>query len=135
MRLSIAAVVGVIVLAAAAQAGLSAGQTQGEMNESAGRDMQAAEADMADAVARLVNLAAGRPATMAKLERAQEAWEGFRDAHIAAFWPSEEASAYGSMHAMCVANERARLTRARTAELLSMLNGVEGDGCACRWPD
>ncbi len=139
MRLSITTVggaIGMIVVVAMAQVATSAGQTQGDMNASAALELQGAELEMADLVAELVDQAEGRPATIAKLEQAQAAWEAFRDAHIAAFWPTEEPRvSYGSVHPLCVTLERTRLTQARTAELRSMLNGVEGDVCLSRWPD
>lgn len=136
MRFSIAVMSGLIVLAAMAQVETGARQTQGDMNDSAARELQAAQLEMADLVAELVNQAEGRPETIAKLERAQAAWEAFSDAHIEAFWPSEDARVtYGSVHPMCVTQERTRLTKARIVELRSMTGGVEGDVCACRWPE
>jgi uncharacterized protein YecT (DUF1311 family) len=72
---------------------------------------------------------------VAKLKEAQTAWLAFRDAHVRAFWPSDEPRAYGSVHPMCVANELTRLTLARLSELRAMTSRVEGDVCACYWPD
>jgi uncharacterized protein YecT (DUF1311 family) len=110
-------------------------QNQLEMNQFAGHELQAAEAEMNAILARLFKMAEGRPRSVAKLKQAQSAWEGFRDAHIKAIWPSEEQGAYGSLHPMCAAKEATRLTKARVAELQEMTKRVEGDACGCLWPD
>ena len=110
-------------------------QTQLEINQSAQRELQRAEAEMNSELTRLFALAAQKPASIAKLKEAQSAWRAFRDAHVKAFWPSDERGAYGSVHPMCVANELTRLTKARVAELRAMTKRVEGDVCACEWPD
>jgi uncharacterized protein YecT (DUF1311 family) len=109
-------------------------QSQLEMNQSAGHELQAAEADMKAILARLFKTAEGRPRSIAKLKQAQSAWEEFRDAHIKAIWPSEEQGAYGSLHPVCTAKEATRLTKARIAELQEMTKRVEGDACGCLWP-
>jgi uncharacterized protein YecT (DUF1311 family) len=110
-------------------------QTQLELNRSADRELQAAEAQMNSELRRLFALAAKNPASIEKLKQAQSAWRAFRDAHVKAFWPSDERGAYGSVHPMCVAQELTRLTKERVAELRKMTRSVEGDACACQWPD
>jgi uncharacterized protein YecT (DUF1311 family) len=125
----------VIALCAATSTDGGNAQSQLEMNQAAARELQTVEADMNAVLERLFKLATSRPSSVAKLKQAQVAWLAYRDAHIRAFWPSEEPGAYGSVHPMCVANERARLTRARLAELRAMTERVEGDVCACQWPD
>jgi uncharacterized protein YecT (DUF1311 family) len=110
-------------------------QTQLQLNRSAARELQAAEAEMNSELTRLFALASKKPRSIEKLKEAQSAWRAFRDAHVKAFWPSDEQGAYGSVHPMCVAQELARLTKERVAELRKMTRGVEGDVCACQWPD
>lgn len=130
LKVVICLVLGVITPANAATA-----QSQREMNDAAGRELRAVEAEMNAALDRLFKLAEGKPRSVAKLRDAQSAWLAFRDAHIKAYWPSEESGTYGSVHPMCVAHELARLTRARLVELRAMTDRVEGDVCACQWPD
>jgi len=62
--------------------------TQAGMNEAAGARLRAAEADMAKALESLAKMADGQPGSLAKLRRAQAAWEPYRDAQLEAFWPS-----------------------------------------------
>jgi uncharacterized protein YecT (DUF1311 family) len=62
--------------------------------------------------------ASGNPDAMAKLNRAQAAWVAYRDAHIESLWPSKTAQAsYGSVHPMCMAIERTKLTTERIARI------------------
>lgn len=127
---------GCVALCCATGGRAAGAQTQLEMNQSAGADLESAEAKMNAAMTRLLALAADKPQSIAKLQRAQAAWRAFRDAHVAAYWPSDAPqSVYGSVHPMCVANELARLTEARAKELQSMLVREEGDVCACFWPN
>ncbi len=109
--------------------------TQLGMNEAAGRDLQAAETEMAGVLDTLVKQAAGKPGAIATLNKAQTAWKVYRDAQIAAMWPLPEHGQYGSVYPMCVAIVRAKLTNARVAELRAMLERVEGDVCNSEWPE
>ena len=113
----------------------SEAQTQFEMNQAEQMKFKAAEARMSAELTRLYRLAAKRPDSIAKLKAAQAAWLAFRTAHIEALWPSEEPGAYGSVHPMCVAIELTHLTLQRVAVLHAMTTSVEGDVCACHWPD
>ena len=110
-------------------------QTQLELNQSAGRDLEAAETRMNEVLARLFKMANGRPKAVAKLEQAQSAWRSYRDAHVKAYWPSDDLGQYGSVYPMCVALEMTRLTNARIADLQNMTPRGEGDVCACPWPE
>jgi len=110
-------------------------QTQSEYTQSARAELRAAESELNDVLASLIEMAEGNPSSVAKLKQAQAAWEAFRDAHIKAYWPSEEPGWYGSAHPMCVAFELTRLTKARVTELREMTNRTGADLCVCLWPD
>lgn len=125
----------IVVLCAATSTDVGNAQSQLDMNQAAGRELKAAEAEMNAALERLFTLATGKPRSVAKLKQAQAAWLAYRDAHVRAFWPSDEPGAYGSVYPMCVANELTRLTRARSAQLRAMTDRADGDVCACQWPN
>lgn len=107
--------------------------TQLGMNEAAGRELAAAEGEMVRALDALREKANGYPDSIAKLERAQSAWEDYREAQLDAEWPSDPRE-YGSVHSMCIAGRRTKLTEARTAELRAMLRHEEGEVCNSLWP-
>ena len=111
-------------------------QSQLEMNLSAERELKATEAQMNDILARLFKMAEGKPISIGKLKAAQSTWLAFREAHVNAYWPSEDQQAmYGTVHPMCVMVEVTRLTKARIRELQAMTTFVQGDVCNCHWPD
>ena len=110
-------------------------QSQLQMNRAASKDLRDAEAETTRVLALLFKMAESKPRALAKLKQAQSAWQAFRDEHVKAYWPSDEPGAYGTRHPMCVAIELTRLTRARVEKLGEMLKRVEGDACACLWPD
>lgn len=125
----------VLILCVFSSADAVRAQTQFEMNQDAGRELRAAEAEMNKLVDGLVTKAKGKPVSVAKLKAAQSAWLAFRDAHLKAYWPSEEPGLYGTVQPMCEMIEMTRLTKARIAELRAMTSSVEGDVCACNWPN
>ena len=131
----VVAILATLALAVGAGGAVSAAQSQADMNQTAVRDLRTAENEMNSLVARLLKMAEGKPGSIAKLKQAQSAWQAFRDAHIKAFWPSEQPGTYGSAQPMCVAMEMTRLTKARIAELRQMTTPVDGDVCGCSWPD
>ena len=110
-------------------------QTQAELNETAGKDLKVAEAEMTLLLDRLMTRAAGKTDAIAKLTKAQTAWKEYRDAQVAARWPFPERRQYGSVYPMCAATELTNLTNARVAELRRMLTSVEGEVCNSQWPD
>jgi uncharacterized protein YecT (DUF1311 family) len=75
------------VLCTAISASPFEAQTQLEMNRSAERGLQAAEAQMNSELTRLLALASKKPRSIEKLKEAQSTWRAFRDAHVKAFWP------------------------------------------------
>jgi uncharacterized protein YecT (DUF1311 family) len=110
-------------------------QTQLGMNQAAGKELQAAEADMATVLDRLMKQAAGKADAIAKLNKAQTAWKSYRDAQLDAMWPFPEHGQYGSVHPMCVATTRTALTKTRVIELHAMLERVDGNVCNSAWPE
>jgi uncharacterized protein YecT (DUF1311 family) len=90
---------------------------------------------MASLLSSLATKASGHSDARTKLNRAQAAWVSYRDAHIAALWPSKDPQrTYGSVHPMCLAMERTKLTTQRVAELRLMLKAEEGEVCFGAWP-
>jgi uncharacterized protein YecT (DUF1311 family) len=110
-------------------------QSQAALNRAAGDDLKVATAEMTRLLDRLRARATGRPDALAKLAKAQAAWEAYRDAQIDAEWPAADRGQYGSAHPMCVTTVLTALTRARVAELQQMLTPEEGDVCASQWPE
>jgi uncharacterized protein YecT (DUF1311 family) len=111
-------------------------QTQGEMNAEAARDLRVAETEMAALLSSLASKANRHADARTKLNRAQAAWVAYRDAHIESLWPSKTPqSTYGSVHPMCRAMERTKLTAQRIAELRLMLKAEEGEVCFGAWPE
>jgi uncharacterized protein YecT (DUF1311 family) len=123
-----------LVAIASPDRAVRAGETQGEMNEEAGARLKAAEADLKRTFEELIASGKGDADAVAILRKSQSAWETYRDAQLQALWPSRDVTAYGSVHPMCVATVKAELTRLRTHELRAMLEPVEGEVCASRWP-
>jgi uncharacterized protein YecT (DUF1311 family) len=104
------------------------------MNESASGDLKAAEAEMRKVLGSLRARAAGKAEAIAILDKAQKAWETYRDAQLKAEWPFPKQEC-GTVYPMCFAIERTKLTRARISELRSMLEAPEGESCASQWPE
>jgi uncharacterized protein YecT (DUF1311 family) len=127
---------GVVVFASVGGHSASAAQTQAELNATAYGDLRTAEGDMASVLASLRMKGDGHPDALARLDRAQAAWVAYRDAHLAAVWPSKTPQAsYGSVHPMCISLELKELTKQRTAELRKMLKVEEGEVCFGAWPE
>jgi len=125
----------ILSLPAASQEALPHELTQAGMNEAAAERLRSAEQDMNRAIESLVARAGSNADAIAKLRKAQAAWEAYRDAQLATLWPFPERTWYGSVYPMCVADVRSELTEARTKELRSMLAPEEGDACASQWPE
>jgi len=109
--------------------------TQAGMTEAAEKGADAAEAEMRRVLERLVKEAAGKPEAVAKLRKAQAAWEQYRDAELEVRWPFAERGRYGSVYPMCLADRREALTRERVRALRSLLGEGEGDACTPEWPE
>jgi uncharacterized protein YecT (DUF1311 family) len=58
----------------------------------------------------------------------QKAWEAYRDAQLAAIYPQDDISSYGSVYPMCLAILRKSLTEGRIRDLKA-LTVTEGDVC------
>lgn len=97
-------------------------QTQAAMNTCAEQALQAADADLNQSYAALMNQIT--PEGQAALRSAQRAWIAYRDAQCSF---ESAGSAGGSAHAMVVSSCLDALTRAQTARLSAQLNCQEGD--------
>jgi uncharacterized protein YecT (DUF1311 family) len=88
------------------------------------REVARAEQEMNQVYLALRNKLPKRGAN--SLEKAQRLWEEFREAHIAMLYGVESpAATYGREYAMCLSISRTALIRARTRELMRLL---EQDG-------
>jgi uncharacterized protein YecT (DUF1311 family) len=105
------------------------------MNQAAAQRAVEADAEMSRVLNEIMHRAAGKPDAIAKLQKAQAAWEAYRDAQGDVLWPFPERTWYGSANPMCVSTVRQQLTAARIKELRAMLSPPEGDACASQWPD
>ena len=59
----------------------------------------------------------------------QKAWETYRDAQLAALYPKENMSSYGSVYPMCLAILKRALTEGRIRDLKALTTSGEGDVC------
>jgi hypothetical protein len=60
----------------------------------------------------------------------QKAWEVYRDAQLAAIYPQEGISSYGSVYPMCFAVLKKALTEGRIRDLKVLITSGEGDVCS-----
>ena len=105
-------------------------QTQSDLDLAACNDLAKAEKDLKAVYARLSAALTSQPADHARLQRAQEAWQEYRDAQFTFLHPpSSPDDGRGSIEPMCACLAKRDLTLARTKELRSILNGPEGDVC------
>jgi uncharacterized protein YecT (DUF1311 family) len=95
--------------------------TQLELNECAGKELQQAEARLAALLQRL-GIDPNSPE--------EKAWEAYRDAQLKAIYPpvADERAEYGSIYPMCWATLKQKLTESRIRDL-KMLTTTEGDAC------
>jgi uncharacterized protein YecT (DUF1311 family) len=94
--------------------------TQGEMNECAAKELHKAELKLE----RLLNQLGIR-----RDSPEQKAWEAYRDAQLAALYPQEDISSYGSVYPMCLAILKKALTEGRIRDLRALIASGEGDVC------
>jgi uncharacterized protein YecT (DUF1311 family) len=90
------------------------------MNECALKDLRKAEAQM-ESLMKQLGIAADSPE--------QKAWEAYRDTQLAAVYPSEDVSSYGSVYPMCLATLKKTLTEGRIRDLKALTSPGEGDVC------
>ena len=94
--------------------------TQGQMNECAVKDLEKAELRM-ERLLKQLGIAPDSPE--------QKAWEAYRDAQLAALYPPEDVSSYGSAYPMCLAILKRTLTEGRIRDLKALTTSGEGDVC------
>src|SRR5262245_16129559 len=101
------------------------GKTQLEINACHGQRRERADAEMNRVYpAALKRLEKDKKASD-KLKAAQRAWLAFRDAEVAARFPTGASSENGSVYPMCTASALTELTEARTEQLRVWVDGVE----------
>ena len=94
--------------------------TQGEMNDCALKDLRQAESELQRLLKQL-GIASDSPE--------QKAWEAYRDAPLAALYPPQDVSSYGSVYPMCLAVLQKALTQGRIRDLKALTTKGEGDVC------
>lgn len=106
-------------------------QTQGEMNQDAATEFQAADKKLNSIYRKLLADYADDDAFIAGLKEAQRRWIVFRDAQLKMKYPDREPGYYGSMQPLCEAMYLTELTQDRIKTLEVWIDGVEeGDACA-----
>jgi uncharacterized protein YecT (DUF1311 family) len=106
-------------------------QSQADMTACSSQSLSAADKELNQVYQQVLSKYAKDPVFIGKLKTAQKAWLAFRDAELAARFPDNDKSNYGSVYPMCAHNELEAMTRKRTEELRAWLKGTqEGDVCA-----
>jgi uncharacterized protein YecT (DUF1311 family) len=105
----------------------NAAKTQLAMNECAGKEYRAADADMNAIYKKLIGLP--DKAFTKALRTSQRAWLQYRNAQLATYYPDPK-EYYVSVQPMCSAQILAEMTRRRVQELKKYLAQKEGDVCA-----
>jgi uncharacterized protein YecT (DUF1311 family) len=95
--------------------------TQTDLSQCAGKELQQAEARLAALLKRL---------RIDPNSAEEKAWEGYRDAQLKAIYPpvSDERAEYGSIYPMCWAMLKKKLIESRIRDLKALTTS-EGDGC------
>ena len=124
--------VSVVLIALLAVVTQGRAQSQRDIERRSCAAYQAAEKELGDVYAAVLARYAQDKAFVAKLKRAQQAWLAYRDAELAALYPSQDKQAdYGSMYETCYCSEQRQMTEQRTEVLKQWLTGVEeGNVCA-----
>lgn len=132
MRISAGRIVAAFAVACLACACAARAQTQADMNAEACGAFRAADEELSRVYARVRREYRADAGFLRKLRAAQRAWLAYRDAHLAARFPAENRrAAYGSVFPMCFCGVQEELTRARTEDLRTWVEGLgEGDVCA-----
>lgn len=111
----------------------SPNQSQAGLNQCASNSAHTADAELNRIYAKVLAANAQDAVFLEKFKAAQRAWLVFRDAQIAARYPSPED--YGSVLPMCQSGEYEQLTRDRIKQLNGWIAGTEeGDVCAGSYP-
>ena len=92
---------------------------QQEMNVCAGKALQRVEQKLETLLKQL---------GIAPDSREQKAWEAYRDAQLAAIYPQDNNSSYGSVYPMCLAILKKALTEGRIRDLKA-LTVSQDDAC------
>lgn len=111
----------------------SPNQSQAGLNQCASLTAHSADAELNRVYAKVLAANTQDKVFLDKLKASQRAWIVFRDAQIAARYPSP--ADYGSVLPMCQSGEYEQLTRDRIKQLQAWITGVEeGDVCAGSYP-
>lgn len=110
---------------------LSFGQTQKEMNGAVSGNLTKADKELNDVYNKILAQYKSDATFIKNLKKSQRQWIKFRDTEMKVKYPKREAGHYGSMQPLCYTNYMAELTKKRTKELRTWLDGVEeGESCA-----
>lgn len=107
-------------------------QTQAAMNKQACDEHAKADAELNTIYQQVLHEHKVDALFIRKMRAAQRAWIIYRDAHIAALYPSADPHRdYGSVHSSCRCTALADAARKRTEVLRRWADGVpDGDVCA-----
>ena len=109
--------------------------TQSEMNECAASEAKKADKRLNVTYRELLSKIKEDKVATDKIVSAQRAWIAFRDAELAAMWPTASGEnpnlKYGSVHPFCYSLAYTEMTEKRTSELRDRITQhPEGDVCS-----
>ncbi len=97
--------------------------TQAELNSCASDEAKRTDLELNSVYHQLLAKAKSTPGATEKVEAAERAWVQFRDAYIAAMFPTEDKQlSYGTMYPMEVDLDIASLTREQTVRIKNLIN-------------
>ena len=107
-------------------------QSQREIESRTCAAYQAAEKELNDVYDAVLARYAEDREFVTKLKRSQRAWVAYRDAELAALYPSKDKQAsYGSMYETCSCDAQSQMIAQRIETLRQWLTGIEeGNVCA-----
>jgi len=105
-------------------------QTQAEMDNYAAKVYEKTDKELNKTLDKVILKYKSNQVFIQKLELAQSAWIKYRDAEIAAIYPEEDKSYYGSVYPVCFYIKMTELTQQRINELNLWLKTCEGDVCS-----
>jgi uncharacterized protein YecT (DUF1311 family) len=121
-----------MLISLAAMVHQGSAQSQREIESRTCAAYQAAEKELNDVYDAVLARYAQDREFVTKLRRSQRAWVAYRDAELAALYPSKEKQAsYGSVYETCNCDARSQMIAQRIETLRQWLTGVEeGEVCA-----
>lgn len=124
-------IIAFIILTFLLSASRTFGQTQVNLNQSAGGGYQKADAALNSIYKQIIKQYASDTSFISHLKASQRLWIKFRDAELLMKYPLRETDYYGSVQPSCEAIYLEQLTLDRIKTLKVWIDGIEeGDLCS-----